>query len=142
VHGVGAGAHADRWDVALSAPPPGGLSGRREEEQKRRKEEAAAKKKKEKASKLSRLSFADDDDGEEEEEAGKHKHESSPQTRTNPGSRYGAVAEVVVVKKKALKNPGVETSFLPDPEAERQQKEMREKLAEEWRLEQERIKGA
>lgn len=47
----------------------------------------------------------------------------------------------VVVKKKPLKNPEVETSFLPDPEREKQEKELRERLKKEWLEEQERIKS-
>jgi protein FAM50 len=45
------------------------------------------------------------------------------------------------VKKKPLKNPEVETSFLPDPEREREEQELREKLKQEWLAEQDRIKG-
>jgi hypothetical protein len=45
-------------------------------------------------------------------------------------------------KKKPLKNPEAETSFLPDPEREREEQELREKLKQEWLAEQERIKGA
>lgn len=44
------------------------------------------------------------------------------------------------MKKKALKNPEVETNFLPDPERERQERELREKLKKEWLETQERIK--
>ena len=45
-------------------------------------------------------------------------------------------------KKKPLKNPEAETSFLPDPEREREEQELREKLKQEWLAEQERIKSA
>lgn len=44
-------------------------------------------------------------------------------------------------KKKPLKNPEAETSFLPDPDREREEQELREKLKAEWLAEQERIKG-
>jgi protein FAM50 len=44
------------------------------------------------------------------------------------------------MKKKALKNPEVETNFLRDPEREREERELREKLKKEWLETQERIK--
>ena len=44
-------------------------------------------------------------------------------------------------RKKTLKNPEAETAFLPDPERDRQEKEMREKLKQEWLDDQERIKS-
>lgn len=44
-------------------------------------------------------------------------------------------------KKKVLKNPDVDTSFLPDRAREAQEERERERLAEEWRLQQEAIKN-
>lgn len=45
-------------------------------------------------------------------------------------------------KKKLLKNPEAETSFLPDPDRERAEQELREKLKLEWLAEQERVQSA
>lgn len=44
-------------------------------------------------------------------------------------------------RKKTLKNPEAETAFLPDPVRDREEKELREKLKQEWLEEQERIKS-
>lgn len=55
-------------------------------------------------------------------------------------SRCFAHAAPPKKKKPLLKNPEVETSFLPDPEREREEMELREKLKQEWLAEQERIK--
>lgn len=53
---------------------------------------------------------------------------------------WSRCAAAVVMKKKALKNPEVETNFLRDPEREREERELREKLKKEWLETQERIK--
>jgi protein FAM50 len=45
-------------------------------------------------------------------------------------------------KVKISKNPFVDTSFLPDRERDEEERRMRQKLAEEWEQEQERIKSA
>ena len=47
----------------------------------------------------------------------------------------------VSASKKAKKNPHVETSFLPDREREEKEMQEREKLAKQWRDEQEKIKS-
>eukprot|EP00802_Teleaulax_amphioxeia_P017676 Tamp_17841.p1 GENE.Tamp_17841~~Tamp_17841.p1 ORF type:complete len:350 (+),score=144.05 Tamp_17841:25-1050(+) len=80
--------------------------------------EQASKKRKTKVSKAS-LSFAEDldgDGGEQEEEE-------------------------VVVKKRIVKNPNVNTSFLPDKERELQEIEKRKQLTEEWQQEQDKKKA-
>lgn len=74
----------------------------------------ASKKRKERAE-LSKLSF---EDGEADEEA-----------------------ELVFVKKKSLKDPTVDTSFLPDRERDELERQERLKLKREWKQEQERIKA-
>lgn len=82
------------------------------------KQGAASKKRKTKVTKSS-LSFAEDMDGDgaEEEE------------------------EVVVVKKRIVKNPNVNTAFLPDRERELQDIEKRKLLTEEWTKDQEKKKS-
>ncbi|WFC97704.1 L-threonylcarbamoyladenylate synthase [Malassezia yamatoensis] len=42
--------------------------------------------------------------------------------------------------RKSVKDPGVDTSFLPDRQREAEQNSLREELAEEWRQQQEAIK--
>jgi protein FAM50 len=44
--------------------------------------------------------------------------------------------------KKIMKDPSVDTSFLPDRERDEREREERLKLKKEWIAEQERIKGA
>jgi len=75
---------------------------------------AAARKRKEKAE-VAKLSF---DDGEEGEEVA-----------------------FPVPKKKLLKDPTVDTSFLPDRERDERERQERLKLKREWKQEQERIKA-
>jgi protein FAM50 len=68
---------------------------------------------------LATLSFAHDDDendGQEQEE------------------------EISFPVKKSLKNPNVDTSFLPDPRKEKEMELKKEHLKKEWMEEQERIK--
>ncbi|BEI94587.1 uncharacterized protein CcaverHIS019_0701590 [Cutaneotrichosporon cavernicola] len=79
---------------------------------------AAKKSKKDKKKKRAMLSFAD------EEEAGKAVEEAPSPKR-----------------KKLLKNPEVDTSFLPDREREAQERTEREELRQKWLAEQERIKN-
>jgi protein FAM50 len=67
---------------------------------------------------LATLSFANDEEneGEEQEE------------------------EISFPVKKSLKNPNVDTSFLPDPRKEKEMELKKEELKKEWMEEQERIK--
>ena len=44
-------------------------------------------------------------------------------------------------KKRFVKNPGVDTSFLPDREREDRERLEREELRKDWLTQQERIKG-
>lgn len=77
---------------------------------------SATKKRKEKTA-MSKLSFADEEEGE------------------------NGVEEVLVVKKKLLKDPSVDTSFLPDRERDERERQERLKLKREWKQEQERVKN-
>ncbi|ETP47677.1 hypothetical protein, variant [Phytophthora nicotianae P10297] len=86
---------------------------RSEEQQKEPK-----KKKKRKSKKVGPLSFdMDDNEGDEEE--------------TVQPKRV----------KKSIKNPNVETDFLPDKEREKEEARERQRLRAEWKEEQERIKN-
>lgn len=84
---------------------------------------AAAKKKKRKVKKLGPLSFDVDDGfgGSDDDDAMKSKKKKA---------------------KKSIKNPSVETDFLPDKEREQEEARERERLRAEWEAEQERIKSA
>lgn len=95
----------------------------REDEALRAKERQIKRKKA-----LATLSFAADDDEEEREE------EDLPITKIrklNDDSN----------SKKSLKNPNVDTSFLPDPRREKELELKREQLKQEWLEEQEKIKA-
>ncbi|KAG0570326.1 hypothetical protein KC19_6G154300 [Ceratodon purpureus] len=86
------------------------------------------KRKKRRVKGPSRLSFADDIDGdtdEENEAAEKEKEEPMKQQKLG---KFG-------------KNPGVETSFLPDREREAEEQAERERLRSEWLQQQSRIKS-
>ncbi|CAK9782552.1 XAP5-domain-containing protein [Cutaneotrichosporon oleaginosum] len=80
---------------------------------------AAKKAKKDKKKKRVMLSFADDEEGSETPA------EDAPSPK----------------RKKLLKNPEVDTSFLPDREREAQERAEREELRQKWLAEQERIKN-
>lgn len=86
--------------------------------------EAAKPKKKRKAKKLGPLSFDVDDDfgdGASDAEDGEKKQKKKA--------------------KKIIKNPNVETDFLPDKDREQEEARERERLRAEWEAEQERIKS-
>ncbi|TYZ62393.1 hypothetical protein PybrP1_010203 [[Pythium] brassicae (nom. inval.)] len=53
----------------------------------------------------------------------------------------GALTGEAKKKKKIVKNPNVETDFLPDKEREQQEARERQRLRAEWEAEQERIKN-
>ena len=80
------------------------------------KKEKDSKKRKPKVAKTS-LSFAEDLDGD------------------------GAEEEEVVVKKRVVKDPTVNTTFLPDRDRELQELDKRKQLTEEWTKEQEKKKA-
>ncbi|KAI9261440.1 FAM50A protein [Phascolomyces articulosus] len=81
------------------------------------------KKKKRKKKKASvKLSFAIDDDEEEEDE------------------NDSVVVSKPVKKQKTLKDPSVDTSFLPDRDREEMERIQREQLRQEWLKRQEEIK--
>ncbi|EGZ23938.1 hypothetical protein PHYSODRAFT_296182 [Phytophthora sojae] len=84
------------------------------------KQNEPKKKKKRKAKKMGPLSF-DMDGGEDE----------ADEELTMKPKRV----------KKSIKNPNVETDFLPDKEREKEEARERQRLKEEWEAEQERIKN-
>ncbi|KAI8148968.1 XAP5, circadian clock regulator-domain-containing protein [Fennellomyces sp. T-0311] len=77
------------------------------------------KKKRKKNKGAVKLSFADDDEEQEEEDV---------------------VPKASLKKRKMLKDPSVDTSFLPDREREEMERQQREQLRQEWLKRQEEIK--
>jgi len=114
------------------------------EEEARRREKEEEEKRKLKQTKVARLSFAmggDDDDEEDEDEGEDNGGRSSRPTKKNDTTSSSSSSSISVFKKKkALRNPEAETSFLRDPEAEKEQALLRENLKREWLAEQERVK--
>lgn len=98
-----------------------------EERLKLEKERKKAKKKalKEKKKRMAALSFADDGEIQEEEDA----HEKSVDEKSAKSS-----------SKAMMKNPSVDTSFLPDQEREQRAKSEKERLRKEWLERQKSIK--
>lgn len=92
--------------------------------------EEKVKKKKAKKDIKSKLSFALDDEDEEQQQddsnrAKKRRKENGHETPVN---------------KTTLKNPNVDTSFLPDRNREEEERRIREQLRQEWLKKQEEMK--
>jgi protein FAM50 len=109
-------------------------------------EQLRAQGKKRQAAKVTataRLSFVDAEEEEEEEEdaappvaepgSGAEQPQGAPSEgeQANKRLRFGCVG----------KNPGVDTTFLPDRDRERQEREERERLKREWAVEQQRLQA-
>eukprot|EP00624_Nannochloropsis_granulata_P000936 evm.model.NODE_14087_length_57995_cov_43.650368.7 len=114
-----------------------------EEEEARRREKEEKKKKKQKQTKVARLSFAMGGDNDEDDDSNDDGGRSSRPTKkidtvTSPSSSGSSTS--FFKKRKTLKNPEAETSFLRDPEEEKEHALLRENLKLEWLAEQERVK--
>lgn len=108
-------------------------------------EEKAARKNKKAKKERSKLSFAMDD---EEEEGhlgpstlnsaadGKRKRKPDDSTADDHLDKEAPP----IAKKASLKNPNVDTSFLPDRDREEAERRMREELRQEWLKKQEEMK--
>eukprot|EP00731_Ephydatia_muelleri_P002529 Em0001g2529a len=97
---------------------------KREEEKKQAKKEARGG---------GVLSFDfEGEEGEEEEEGGGKKEKKQSDKETSPPASK---------KKKMIKNPTVDTSFLPDKDREEAEQKEREHLRQEWLEKQEKIKN-
>ncbi|PWN22835.1 XAP5-domain-containing protein [Microstroma glucosiphilum] len=123
---------------------------RREELEELKRREAAKtselkaeekKKKKEKKTVKPKLSFAMDDEEEDGDAMSPFptKRKAAPSTSSNGNGI--AEGEPVAAKKRLLKNPGVDTSFLPDRARDEEERKIRETLRQEWLKKQEDIKG-
>ncbi|KAG9048701.1 Protein fam50a [Tulasnella sp. UAMH 9824] len=101
----------------------------RESVQKAEVKEERTKKRKKKVAK-STLSFGDEEVDEDEGSSSKGKKKAADgDTESGPAA-----------KRLKLKNPAVDTSFLPDRDREEQERVLREELRQKWLKEQEAIK--
>eukprot|EP00004_Rigifila_ramosa_P016681 TRINITY_DN397_c0_g1_i3.p1 TRINITY_DN397_c0_g1~~TRINITY_DN397_c0_g1_i3.p1 ORF type:complete len:298 (+),score=91.61 TRINITY_DN397_c0_g1_i3:95-895(+) len=84
------------------------------------------------------LSFRFEEDEQEQEEEGEQdRQDSLPRAQPDGDQPTESPQE----KKKMLKNPFVDTSFLPDRERELEEARLREELEQQWQAEQEKIKN-
>lgn len=124
----------------------------------RRAEELESKKKRVKRANLSRLSFGDSLENQEENSPERVKEvtveesaggsgsavappveERSDRTSVCPAPKQDEVRERS--SRKIGMDPGVDTSFLPDRDREREERLERERLKQQWLSEQERVKN-
>jgi len=111
----------------------------RAEDAKQQKESDKSKERETKRRKIaSTLSFNTDDNDNEEEEIVIPKRKSTFSAANN--NKPSSEVEISSSSKKSLKNPFVDTSFLPDPEREKELQSKREALQKEWLAQQEIIK--
>ncbi|MPD05124.1 Protein FAM50 [Portunus trituberculatus] len=100
----------------------------REQEKLLKKEiEAKQAKKKEQREKIAKLSFCPDDDEEEEEEEEGSETEKNDKAEESDASTSEGEADKGS-KSKMIKNPDVDTSFLPDRDREDAENRLREEL--------------
>ncbi|KAN0063019.1 hypothetical protein ACQY0O_004182 [Thecaphora frezii] len=103
------------------------------------------KKKKAKTSSRPKLSFALDEEEDDEQEArSAAKGAKEDRKRKRNGTSVAAEEPAVGTsggKKKTLKNPDVDTSFLPDRNREEEDRRIREELRQEWLRKQEELKA-
>lgn len=102
------------------------------------------RKKKEKKTTKPKLSFAMDDEEEEGMAPLAKKRKSaapSGSSSTLPSSDSTSAEERSSSKRRLLKNPGVDTSFLPDRARDQEEAKVRETLRQEWLAKQEEIKA-
>lgn len=102
------------------------------------------KKKRSKTDARSKLSFAMDD--EEEEGAGENGDVGGGDQKSSSKKKKKKVGEEkdgekTDAKIRAIKNPSVDTSFLPDREREEKDRLAREELRQQWLAKQEVMKG-
>ncbi|KAI7864627.1 FAM50A protein [Spinellus fusiger] len=94
------------------------------------------RRKKRKKKQMMRLSFTDEDEEQEEQEEQEEKEEEKEESGSSNESDKAQHK-----KKKMLKDPTVDTSFLPDREREEEERQMREELRKEWLKRQEDLKS-
>ncbi|XP_027219520.1 protein FAM50 homolog [Penaeus vannamei] len=116
------------------------LARKQKEQEKLMKKEIEAKqaKKKEQRDKIAKLSFCPDDEEEEEDEEDEDEAERKKEEEQRIEAR-----KMEESKKgfRMVKNPDVDTSFLPDREREDAENRLREELRQEWVAQQEAMKN-
>lgn len=121
---------------------------KKEQEKLLRKEiEAKQAKKKEQREKIAKLSFCPDDEEEdEEEEKTEEEEEKKDEEKVEEQEEEEEEEEVSETNGndkdfKMVKNPDVDTSFLPDRDREDAENRLREELRQEWVAKQEAMKN-
>ncbi|SJX60379.1 related to xap-5 protein [Sporisorium reilianum f. sp. reilianum] len=112
-------------------------------------DDKVAKKNKKVKKERAKLSFAFDDEDEDDgagpsipkaEVNGKRKRRSDDNATNGDSLDDLDRAALPLTKKTSLKNPNVDTSFLPDRDREEAERRMREELRQEWLRKQEEMK--
>ena len=116
----------------------------KEQEKAIREHENSEKEKAEQKRQIQTLSFSFDEDEEEEEAEFVARKPDVVAVKKEPvvsGSDSESNDSQPVKKRKILKNPDVDTSFLPDREREAQERALREQLRLEWEERQQKLKN-
>eukprot|EP00096_Caligus_rogercresseyi_P013556 TRINITY_DN6196_c0_g1_i1.p1 TRINITY_DN6196_c0_g1~~TRINITY_DN6196_c0_g1_i1.p1 ORF type:complete len:362 (+),score=131.60 TRINITY_DN6196_c0_g1_i1:42-1127(+) len=115
---------------------------RQEEIQKNAKHQLELKRQRE--NQIKALSFNMEDDDEEEEDSEDEKPSTSKEedSKDDPKSKEDLIAESneKASKKRLGKDPGVDTSFLPDVDRDEAENKLREELRQKWVEKQEALK--
>jgi protein FAM50 len=117
----------------------------KQEETKQKEQEDRHRVKEQQKKQIQTLSFKFDDDGDDEEEEFVVKKEVISKeedecSRTSGKSEDLSTNHIDIKKIKIMKNPDVDTSFLPDREREEEERMLREQLRIEWEERQTRMK--
>ncbi|KAF2362487.1 XAP5 protein [Trinorchestia longiramus] len=111
----------------------------REEEKKRNREiQAKNEQKREEKRKIAKLSFAFDDEEEEEDDEDERKKEGD---KDDEAFKEENEKKDEIKLTGMIKNPDVDTSFLPDREREEEENRLREELRQEWENKQQAMKN-
>ena len=125
----------------------GSLSGGKKAASKKDRASKKAKKRKRKEKKrmMAKLSFASDEYDENNDDEENERDESESNTGKKNGSVHGGADETETKSSSraqvSMKNPTVDTSFLPDRAREQRQVKEQERLKAEWVKKQESMKG-
>jgi protein FAM50 len=112
----------------------------KQKNEKKRELESAVKKKSEKQ-KLSFLNH-DDDEEEDDDDDDDDADDGEKNSDNNDNDKATKNGDTQATKKpKMMKNPFIDTTFLPDREREQKEEELKKKLLAEWQAEQDKIKS-
>ncbi|ORZ37513.1 XAP5, circadian clock regulator-domain-containing protein [Catenaria anguillulae PL171] len=104
------------------------------------KQQPAKKKKKRKTINTATLSFGDDESAADFIAPATSSSSSSSSASASASSTAATATNATTKPKKAIKDPTVDTSFLPDRQREEEERKERERLRQEWLEQQELIK--